>query len=180
MAEEPSTPAKKVKVFETTTGLSSPPSIPSPSSRRKFSTRKRIAELAFDDDGVEVRALSSSDNLPAELQVMWEKVMKLGMGVGVMSLALKTHSYQLFLQVILVHGHEWVFAATIREANETILWVATTPFGSTGDVLGVYKIVRVVQELAVWSRDTYWHWYKGNVLGMPVADAVGGAMEKKA
>lgn len=74
-----------------------------------------------------------------------------------------------FLPAIMVSGHDWTFAATTREGDKTILWIGPI-FGDTQSAIGTYKVVRVIQELAVWSRDTYWPWFKENILRMPVTN----------
>lgn len=71
-----------------------------------------------------------------------------------------------YLPGIIVQGHDWTFVATTRESKKTILW-SDCPFGSTRDLLGVYKVVCGVQRLAAFARDIYWPWYRTCVLGLP-------------
>ncbi len=68
-----------------------------------------------------------------------------------------------FLPALVVNGHEWSFAATTRDQQRTILWLDRS-FGSTTSALGVYKIVWGLQRLARWAEDTYWPWFKANIL----------------
>lgn len=75
-----------------------------------------------------------------------------------------------FLPAVMIRGHHWAFAATSRKDKKTIFWAGHV-FGSTENPIGVYKIVRVIQELATWSRDEYWPWYKENVLDSAVGNA---------
>lgn len=70
-----------------------------------------------------------------------------------------------FLPAIVVHGHEWSFAATTREGSRTILWLEQS-FGSTTSAVGVYKIVWGLQRIARWAEGNFWPWYKKNALGI--------------
>lgn len=74
-----------------------------------------------------------------------------------------------FLPAVIIDGHDWALIATTKEDRRTVLW-AEAPFGSTRDVLGVYKIVYGLQVLATWSRLTFWPWYKQEVLGISTPD----------
>jgi hypothetical protein len=38
-------------------------------------------------------------------------------------------------------------------------------FGATSDIVGIYKIVSVLQYLANWAETVYWPWFKKNALG---------------
>ena len=71
-----------------------------------------------------------------------------------------------FLPAIVVHGHIWSFAATTREGETTSLWLEQG-FGSTSNLLGVYKTVWGLQRLAKWTSDVYWPWFRKNALGVP-------------
>jgi len=79
------------------------------------------------------------------------------------------------LPAILINGHEWVFAAT--QQDDPLGY--PLPLDRQEMILVCTRFVRVIQELAVWSKDSYWPWYKENVLGMPVVNTVGGVMEKE-
>jgi len=68
-----------------------------------------------------------------------------------------------FLPLLLVHGHEWYFAATSCVRGKIILWVEW-PIGTTRDIVGVYQIVYGIQMLAKWAREIYWPWFKKYVL----------------
>ncbi|EFQ36759.1 hypothetical protein CGRA01v4_15097 [Colletotrichum graminicola] len=70
-----------------------------------------------------------------------------------------------FLPAIFVRGHEWSFAATMREGQKTILW-REVPMGTTRNVLGIYRIVYAIQLLAEYSRNHFWPWYLRAVLGI--------------
>lgn len=70
-----------------------------------------------------------------------------------------------FLPAVVVQGHDWSFAATTREGRKTVLWLEH-PFGSTSDVVGVYKTVWCVQRLARWASEVYWPWFRANCLGV--------------
>ncbi|KAM6506443.1 hypothetical protein FSOLCH5_013424 [Fusarium solani] len=70
-----------------------------------------------------------------------------------------------FLPAVLVHGHDWSFAATTREGRKTVLWLQH-PFGSSSDVVGVYKTVWCLQRLAQWAAEVYWPWFRENCLGV--------------
>ncbi|EXK76521.1 hypothetical protein FOQG_18737 [Fusarium oxysporum f. sp. raphani 54005] len=68
-----------------------------------------------------------------------------------------------FLPGILVQGHDWSFVVTTREDGKTVVWLEQK-FGSTSDMIGVYKAIWGVQRLARWVEDVYWPWYKTNIL----------------
>jgi hypothetical protein len=68
-----------------------------------------------------------------------------------------------FLPGILVQGHDWSFVVTTREEGKTVVWLEQK-FGSTSDMIGVYKAFWGVQRLAKWVEDVYWPWYKINIL----------------
>ncbi|KAF4986316.1 hypothetical protein FDECE_16016 [Fusarium decemcellulare] len=70
-----------------------------------------------------------------------------------------------FLPAVVVQGHEWSFAATTREGHKTVLWLEH-PFGSTSDVVGVYKTVWCLQRLSRWASEVYWPWFRANGLGI--------------
>ncbi|KAF4460090.1 methyltransferase type 11 [Fusarium albosuccineum] len=71
----------------------------------------------------------------------------------------------LFLPAIIVQGHQWSFAATTREGQRTVLWLPFE-FGSTENVIGVYKTVLGLQKLCRWAERVFWPWYKKNALGI--------------
>jgi hypothetical protein len=48
-----------------------------------------------------------------------------------------------------------------------VLWF-DCPFGSTRDVLGIYKIICGLQKLVGFFTDVFWPWYKNEVLGEAV------------
>ncbi|KAG5756869.1 hypothetical protein H9Q70_000512 [Fusarium xylarioides] len=68
-----------------------------------------------------------------------------------------------FLPGIIVQGHEWYFVASGREGTKAVLWTMKG-FGATSDVIGIYKIVSVLQYLANWAETVYWPWFKKNAL----------------
>ncbi|KAH0423286.1 Methyltransferase type 11 [Colletotrichum camelliae] len=68
-----------------------------------------------------------------------------------------------FLPAIFVHGHDWSFAATTQEGRKAILW-SKMPIGSTTQLQGVYAIATALEYLGRWSTETYWPWYKKNIL----------------
>ncbi|KAL2814504.1 hypothetical protein BJX63DRAFT_392536 [Aspergillus granulosus] len=70
-----------------------------------------------------------------------------------------------FLPAIIVEGHDWSFAATTREDQKTVLWLEQR-FGSTNDVVGVYKTIWGLQRLAKWASEVYWPWFRKNALGV--------------
>ncbi|KAK1977120.1 hypothetical protein LZ30DRAFT_732602 [Colletotrichum cereale] len=70
-----------------------------------------------------------------------------------------------YLPAIFVRGHEWSFAATMREGSKTVLW-REVPIGTTRNVLGIYRIVYAIQLLAEYSRDHFWPWYLDAILGI--------------
>ncbi|KAJ5465249.1 uncharacterized protein N7458_000935 [Penicillium daleae] len=70
-----------------------------------------------------------------------------------------------FLPAIVVHGHMWSFAATTREGETTLLWLEQV-FGSSSNILGVYKTIWSLQRLAKWASDVYWPWIRENALGV--------------
>ena len=70
-----------------------------------------------------------------------------------------------FLPAVLVNGNEWIFAASTREGNKTILWLERG-FGSTTSALGTYSIVWGLQRLSRWAETVYWPWFRRNVLGL--------------
>lgn len=70
-----------------------------------------------------------------------------------------------FLPAILVQGHDWSFAATTREGQNTVLWLEKG-FGSTSSSLGVYKTVWGLQRLARWASEVYWPWFRKNALNV--------------
>jgi hypothetical protein len=72
-----------------------------------------------------------------------------------------------FLPAIIVQGHQWSFAATTRDAKKTVLWLPFH-FGSTEDVIGIYKTVLGLQQICYWVNETFWPWYKKNALGIKV------------
>uniref|UniRef100_L2GAI6 PD-(D/E)XK nuclease-like domain-containing protein n=1 Tax=Colletotrichum fructicola (strain Nara gc5) TaxID=1213859 RepID=L2GAI6_COLFN len=72
------------------------------------------------------------------------------------------------LQMVLVRGHDWYFAATMREGHKKILWREVS-MGSTRNVLGIYRIIYAIQLLAEYSRDHFWPWYLRAVLGISTA-----------
>ncbi|KAL2802474.1 hypothetical protein BJX63DRAFT_113508 [Aspergillus granulosus] len=72
-----------------------------------------------------------------------------------------------FLPAVIVEGHDWSFAATTREGQKTVLWLEKK-FGSTSDVVGVYKTVWGLQRLAKWASEVYWPWFRKNALGVSV------------
>ncbi|KAJ9130074.1 hypothetical protein NKR23_g12358 [Pleurostoma richardsiae] len=72
-----------------------------------------------------------------------------------------------FLPCLIIHGHDWNFAATSREGTKTVLWVQR-PLGNTKSILGIYKVLYSLQLLLRWSRDEFWPWYKADVLGLAV------------
>ncbi|KAK2469943.1 hypothetical protein H9L39_18758 [Fusarium oxysporum f. sp. albedinis] len=69
-----------------------------------------------------------------------------------------------FLPGIIIQGHEWYFVASGREGTKTVLWTMKG-FGATSDIVGIYKIVSVLQYLANWAETVYWPWFKKNALG---------------
>ncbi|OBS16724.1 hypothetical protein FPOA_12666 [Fusarium poae] len=70
-----------------------------------------------------------------------------------------------FLPAIIVQGHQWSFAATTREGQRTVLWLPFQ-FGSTENVLGVYKTVLGLQKICRWVDGVFWPWYRKNALGI--------------
>jgi hypothetical protein len=70
-----------------------------------------------------------------------------------------------FLPAVVVHGHIWSFAATTREGETTLLWLEQG-FGSTSNLLGVYKTIWGLQRLTKWVSDVYWPWFRKNALGL--------------
>ncbi|KAL2802612.1 hypothetical protein BJX63DRAFT_437719 [Aspergillus granulosus] len=70
-----------------------------------------------------------------------------------------------FLPAVIVEGHYWSFAATTRKGRKTVLWLEQR-FGSTSDVVGVYKTIWGLQRLAKWAREVYWPWFRKNALGV--------------
>jgi hypothetical protein len=70
-----------------------------------------------------------------------------------------------FLPAIITQGHQWSFAATTREGQKTVLWLPFQ-FGSTDDVIGVYRTVLGLQQLCRWVGVVFWPWYKKNALGI--------------
>ncbi|KAF5016976.1 hypothetical protein F66182_11174 [Fusarium sp. NRRL 66182] len=70
-----------------------------------------------------------------------------------------------FLPAIIAQGHQWSFAATTRVGQKTVLWLPFQ-FGSTDDVIGVYKTVLGLQQLCRWVDGVFWPWYKRNALGI--------------
>ncbi|KAF4886524.1 hypothetical protein CGCF415_v015119 [Colletotrichum fructicola] len=73
-----------------------------------------------------------------------------------------------YLPAVLVRGHDWYFAATMREGHKKILWREVS-MGSTRNVLGIYRIIYAIQLLAEYSRDHFWPWYLRAVLGISTA-----------
>ncbi|KAL2812854.1 hypothetical protein BJX63DRAFT_236627 [Aspergillus granulosus] len=70
-----------------------------------------------------------------------------------------------FLPAVIVDGHAWSLAATTREGQKTVLWLEKG-FGSTSDVVGVYRAVWGLRRLAKWASEVYWPWFRKNALGV--------------
>lgn len=68
-----------------------------------------------------------------------------------------------FLPALIVQGHEWYLAFTSFEDGMTTLWMRYN-IGSTDQILGIFKLVRILQVLRDWVADTYWPWFKEHVL----------------
>ncbi|EQL03363.1 Methyltransferase type 11 [Ophiocordyceps sinensis CO18] len=75
------------------------------------------------------------------------------------------------LPAIIVQGHKWSFAATTLEGTKTVLW-SMMDVGSTDSLAGVYAIATTLEYLKRWSVDTFWEWYKRNVL-LPIQNPGG-------
>ncbi|KAI0147244.1 hypothetical protein GGR57DRAFT_263951 [Xylariaceae sp. FL1272] len=69
-----------------------------------------------------------------------------------------------FLPALIIQGHEWSFAATTKSGPQTVLWVKQ-PIGATDTVLGIFQIICALRHIASWARDTYWPWYRDEILG---------------
>ncbi|KAH7190494.1 hypothetical protein DER44DRAFT_679040 [Fusarium oxysporum] len=70
-----------------------------------------------------------------------------------------------FLPTIIAQGHQWSFTATTRVGQKTVLWLPFQ-FGSTDDVIGVYRTVLGLQQLCRWVEGVFWPWYKRNAQGI--------------
>lgn len=68
-----------------------------------------------------------------------------------------------FLPGIIIQGHDWRFVCSTLEKKKTILWLGKQ-FGTTEDLLGTYKIVAGLREIAAWVRDVYLPWFEAKVL----------------
>ena len=77
-----------------------------------------------------------------------------------------------FLPAVTVTGHYWSLVVTTRvpsinsEEAVTTLWTKQA-FGSTDDVVGVYKVIWGLQRLQRWVEKVFWPWYRVNALGLP-------------
>jgi hypothetical protein len=70
-----------------------------------------------------------------------------------------------FLAAVIIHGHDWYFAAATREGQKTVLWT-DLPFGDTRSAAGIFKVVAGLQHIACYVRTTFWPWYQQAVLGI--------------
>ncbi|KLU91754.1 hypothetical protein MAPG_10703 [Magnaporthiopsis poae ATCC 64411] len=77
-----------------------------------------------------------------------------------------------FLPGIYTVGNLWRFAATTRDqqSGRTTLWTESD-FGSTTNVLGVYRIIWGLRRLEKFLTEIYWPWFQKCVLGMEESDA---------
>lgn len=97
------------------------------------------------------------------LSAQWKRLQELAqVSDGTDSLA--------FLPAIIVQGHDWMFIAATRGDEldkgmdrETIIW-SKVLLGSTDGFQGICQIVTVLQRLAGWSAETYWHWFQDKIL----------------
>ncbi|KAJ2891080.1 hypothetical protein MKZ38_000947 [Zalerion maritima] len=68
-----------------------------------------------------------------------------------------------FLPGVLVVGHQWYILYSICAGERTQIWSRQFA-GSSATVIGVYRIVYILRQLARWCLDIYWPWFSKHVL----------------
>ncbi|WQF90265.1 Putative PD-(D/E)XK nuclease [Colletotrichum destructivum] len=70
-----------------------------------------------------------------------------------------------FLPGLLIVGDEWKLVASSYVNGQTILFLDRS-IGSTNSELGTLQIMAVLRRLRRWVEETYWPWYKREMLGL--------------
>lgn len=71
-----------------------------------------------------------------------------------------------FLPGIIIHGHEWLFVATVPDAadGQPVLYTKVL-LGSTEKAFGICKLIASLQHLRQWTETIYWPAFQADVLG---------------
>ncbi|KAK1566117.1 uncharacterized protein LY79DRAFT_529392 [Colletotrichum navitas] len=69
---------------------------------------------------------------------------------------------------VVIQGHDWIYVATSPELLESshewqILWLGKR-FGDTNSTLGIHQIAAFLEHLVLWSKQTYWPWFRKWIL----------------
>ncbi|KIM93219.1 hypothetical protein OIDMADRAFT_61858 [Oidiodendron maius Zn] len=55
----------------------------------------------------------------------------------------------------IVHGHFWTLHVSYREGDGSIRVLGPYPSGNTATYLGLYRLLRIIEEVKTWGRDVY-------------------------
>ncbi|CZT52254.1 uncharacterized protein RSE6_13543 [Rhynchosporium secalis] len=55
----------------------------------------------------------------------------------------------------IVHGHFWTLHVSYREVDGSIRVLGPYPSGNTATYLGIYRLVRIIQEVGRWGKELY-------------------------
>ncbi|KAK5987432.1 hypothetical protein PT974_11559 [Cladobotryum mycophilum] len=64
-----------------------------------------------------------------------------------------------FLPGIIIQGHDWHLIITTPEGEDMIFWGKVT-IGSTSSSKGIYRIIRTLQVLREWAKESYWPYFQ--------------------
>ncbi|KAF5262735.1 hypothetical protein FOXYS1_6533 [Fusarium oxysporum] len=77
-----------------------------------------------------------------------------------------------FLAGVIVQGHSWYFVASTLEDGVSTLYHRIS-LGSTESHFDLFKLLRALQCLASWIKDTYWPAFRADILKLPATEQKG-------
>ncbi|EXL38782.1 hypothetical protein FOCG_18583 [Fusarium oxysporum f. sp. radicis-lycopersici 26381] len=77
-----------------------------------------------------------------------------------------------FLAGVILQGHSWYFVASTLEDGVSTLYHRIS-LGSTESHFDLFKLLRALQCLASWIKDTYWPAFRADILKLPATEQKG-------